>query len=162
MPQLEIHTFLPQIVWLTITFVILYLVMSRVALPRIAEVLQTRQDRIAHDLDAAGTLKAEAEVVIAAYETAMADARSDAQAHLAKAADERAGVQSARMAELDERIAAQLSEAEKGIAEARQAALVDIEQAAGEIARSAVEKLTGATVEEDAAKAAVTAARSET
>lgn len=162
MPQLEIHTFVPQIVWLVITFVILYLVMSRVALPRIADVLQARQDRIAHDLDAAGELKSEAEVVITAYEKAMADARNDAQAHLAKASDERAGVQSARMAELDERIAAQLSEAEKGIGEARQAALVDIEEAAGEIARSAVERLTGAKVEEGAAKAAVLAARSGT
>lgn len=162
MPQLEIHTFLPQIAWLAITFVILYLVMARVALPRVAEVLQARQDRIAHDLDAAGTLRDEAEAVLAAYEKAMADARGEAQTHLARAAEERAGEEARRMAELDERVAAQIAEAEVRIAEAKRVVLADIELAAADIARSAVEKLTGATVDDGAARAAVAAARTET
>ena len=89
MPQLDPSSFASQLVWLTITFVIFYLVMARVALPRISEVLETRQNRIAYDLETATTLKAEAESVLAEYEASMASAHADSQALLAQAAQER-------------------------------------------------------------------------
>ena len=78
MPQLESATFISQIVWLAVTFLALYVVMARIALPRIGEVLEARQDRIAHDLDTAASLKAEAEAALAAYETSIAEARISA------------------------------------------------------------------------------------
>ncbi len=143
MPQLDPAGFSPQIVWLAISFVILYLVMARIALPRIGDVIEARQDRIAHDLDAAATLKSEAEAVIAAYEASMAQTRSEAHDILAKASERRARAAAARHAKLDKRIAEQLRAAEERISAAKKDALDNIADVAGEIAEAATEKLIG-------------------
>ncbi|MFQ5958446.1 MAG: F0F1 ATP synthase subunit B' [Alphaproteobacteria bacterium] len=158
MPQLDPEIFSPQLVWLALSFVVLYLLMARVALPRIGEVLEARQERIAHDLDAAATLKNEAETVLAEYEQAMAKARADAQGVLAQAAEQRAGEADARRAELDARIAGQLGEAETRIAAAKRAAIANLEVVAGDIARAATEKLIGERVDDAAVEAALAAA----
>ncbi len=78
MPQLDYGTFIPQIVWLLLTFVILYLIMSRVILPKIADVLEQRQDRIASDLEEAEKLRKEAQKVIEIYEKEIENAHISA------------------------------------------------------------------------------------
>ena len=78
MPQLETGDYGPQLVWLAITFIALYLVMSRIALPRVASVVDNRRDRIANDLDTAARLRQETDEVIAAYEQELAEARNKA------------------------------------------------------------------------------------
>ncbi|NND48972.1 MAG: F0F1 ATP synthase subunit B', partial [Rhizobiales bacterium] len=78
MPQLDFSTYIPQLVWLAISFIALYLLMARVALPRIATVIEERRDRIASDLDEAERSKAESEAAVAAYEAALAEARGKA------------------------------------------------------------------------------------
>ena len=161
MPQLDPQVFVPQLVWLAITFVILYLLLARVALPRIGEAIEARQDRIGHDLDAAATLKTEAEAALHAYESAMAEARSKAQSEIARAAEQRAQEAAARQAELDGRIATQLAEAERSIAAARGEALASVDALAAEIARAATERLIGGEVDEAAAQAAVGVAKGE-
>ena len=158
MPQLDPEVFSPQLVWLAITFVILYVVMARVALPRIGEALEGRQDHIAHDLDAAASLKAQAEAALDEYKQTMARARSEAQGVLARAAEQRAAAAAERGNEFEARIAAQLREAEARIAKARQGALDDIGGVAGEIARAATEKLIGAAPDIRAVKHALAAA----
>ncbi|MEK9970567.1 MAG: hypothetical protein VW600_15610, partial [Ferrovibrio sp.] len=80
MPQLETATFLPQLVWLLITFAILYVLMAKVALPRVAEVVDGRRKRLENDLEEAARLKRETEKAIADYEQALATARAKAQA----------------------------------------------------------------------------------
>ena len=159
MPQLDSSFFAPQLIWLAITFVILYLLMARVALPRISEVLEARQDRIAHDLDAAASLKAEAEAALAAYEASMAKAHSEAQALLAQAAEERAGEDAARQAELDARLAGQLADAEARINQAREAAMAAVGEVAGDVARSATAKLIGVEPDDAAVAAALVAVK---
>ena len=158
MPQLDPSSFAPQLVWLAISFVILYLLMARLALPRIGEVLESRQDRIAHDLDAAGSLKTEAENTLAEYEASMAKARSDAQGLLAQAADERTREEAARHTELDARIAGQLCDAEARIDRARRSAIANIGEVAGDVARSATAKLIGVEPDDAAVDAALAAA----
>ncbi len=143
MPQLDPAGFSPQLVWLAISFVILYLVMARIALPRIGDVLEARQDRIAHDLDAAASLTKEAEAVLAAYESSMARTRSEAHDVLAEASERRLRDAAARHARLDKRIAEQLRAAEESIAAAKKDALDNIADVAGKIAEAATEKLIG-------------------
>ncbi len=144
MPQLDPAMFSPQLVWLTISFVILYLVMARVVLPRIGDVLEARQDRIAHDLDAAASLNTEAETALAEYEKSLAAARSEARDVLVQAAERRASDAAARSTKLDARIAKRVRAAEARIAAAKQDALDNLAGVAGEIARAATEKLIGA------------------
>ncbi len=157
MPQLDPAFFAPQLIWLAITFVILYGLMARVALPRISAVLEARQERIAHDLDDAASLKSEAESTLAAYEAAMAEAHSEAQTMLAQAAEERAGAAAARQAELDARLAGQLADAEAHINEAREAAMAAVGEVAGDAARGATAKLIGVEPDDAAVAAALAA-----
>ena len=79
LPQLDAHTFAPQLFWLVLTFVALYFILSKVALPRIGEVLEERADRIARDLGAAQRLKDDTDKALADYEKALADARHSGQ-----------------------------------------------------------------------------------
>ena len=88
MPQFEPSSFASQIFWLVVSFGLLYLLMSKIALPRIADILEVRQDRIAADLDRAEALRREAEEARAAYELALSDARSEAQKLLENAAEQ--------------------------------------------------------------------------
>ena len=80
MPQLEIADFAPQLVWLVLTFGVLYALMARVALPRIAEVLDSRERRRADDLERAESLKAEAEGALAEFERVQAATQARALA----------------------------------------------------------------------------------
>ena len=76
MPQLDFSTFPNQIFWLVVTLVVIYLVLSKVALPRIASVLAERQGTITNDIAAAEDLKAKAAEAEEAYNKAIADARA--------------------------------------------------------------------------------------
>ena len=78
MPQLDYGTFVTQIVWLFLTFGVLYLIMSRVILPKIADVLEQRQDRIASDLEEAEKLRKESQSVIESYDREIDEAHLSA------------------------------------------------------------------------------------
>ncbi len=161
MPQFWLEDFAPQLIWLAISFIVLYLLMSRVALPRIAEVLEDRQSRMADDLDRADQLKANAEQVIADYEAALADARGQALAMLAETAAEAHAAAERRNAEISERLAGEAAAAAARIAEAKDAAMAEVKTVATELARAAAEKLIGDAVPDADAAAAVEAAAGE-
>src|SRR5260370_26199969 len=87
MPQLAVPPFPSQIFWIAVFFVVLYLLMSRVALPKIEKIVEERRNRVDGDLDKAGEMKTEAEAVIAAYEKALLDARHQAQLTMKETSD---------------------------------------------------------------------------
>jgi F-type H+-transporting ATPase subunit b len=155
MPQLDISTFPPQLIWLGITFVVLYVLMSRLALPRVGGIIVARRNKIDGDLEKASTLKAEAEAVIAAYERALAQARQSAQAVLKETTEKLSAAAAERQKVLSDKLAAETAVAERRIADARGAALADLKGVAAEVARSAVGKLTGETVNAGQIAAAV-------
>lgn len=143
MPQLEFADFAPQLFWLAVTFVLLYLLMSRVALPRVASVLAERDRRIEEDLARAERLKAEADESLRAYEAALAGARSQAQALHRQVSAELSALAAAREQSIAADIGGRTREAEQRIEAAKRRALSDLPNVAGEVAEAAFRRLTG-------------------
>ena len=143
MPQLDVTTFSSQIIWLTITFAALFFVMWKIAVPKIADVLEARQQRIEDNLDKAATFKKDAEAAIEAYEKAIADARSEALGLINETAQEIQAEASKREAELAEKLQAQIAKSETAIAKAQETAIAGIRDMAQDVAIAATEKLSG-------------------
>ena len=155
MPQLIVTDFAPQIVWLVLTFAALYLIMAKVALPRIAVVLEERQDRIADDLEQAETYRNDAEAALKAYEAALAEARAGAHEIAQAMRDELAAEAARRKAEVEAELAKQLAAAEGDIRAMREAALANVEVVATEAAAAATARLLGVEIDEAAVAAAI-------
>lgn len=132
LPQLDFSTFPNQIFWLIVSLVVIYLILDRVALPRIASVLAERQGTITNDIAAAEELREKAAEAEAAYEKALADARAEAQEIAAKTrADIQADLDKA-IAKADAEIAARTAESAAKINEIKEgadAAVVDVAKA---------------------------------
>jgi F-type H+-transporting ATPase subunit b len=157
MPQLNVHDFAPQLVWLAVLFVLLYVVMSKVALPRIGTALQLRADRIKDDLDRAATLKDETEKIVAAYEKARAEARNKAAAVSRETAEALAKKSGERQAKVNEELTGKIKSAETSIAAARDRAMGEIRNVAADIAADAARRLVGLQVGPADAQQAVAA-----
>ena len=133
MPQLDFSTFPNQIFWLVVTMLVLYWVLSRVALPRIAAVLSDRQGAITGDLMSAEEFKQKAKEAEAAYDAALAEARSEAQKIVAANKAEIQKVLDAAIADADAEIAARTVESEKRIGEIRDSAQTDAQTVARDV-----------------------------
>ncbi|MER9409337.1 MULTISPECIES: F0F1 ATP synthase subunit B [unclassified Mesorhizobium] len=122
-PPFDSSTFPSQILWLAIAFGLLYLLMSRIALPRVASVLDARSDRLTSDIDEANRLKNESDAMAAAYEQALAEARNNASAIAQKASNAAKAEADAKRAEAEASVAAKLAEAETAIVAAKTKAM---------------------------------------
>ena len=143
MPQLHPDYFANQIFWLIITLLVIYFVLSRVALPRIAAILAERQGTITNDIAAAEDLKAKAEAAEAAYEKALADARAEAQRI---AGETKAAIQAdldVAIEKADAEIAAKAAESEKAIADIRAGAQEAVKEVAKDAAQDIVALMGG-------------------
>lgn len=147
MPQLDFKSplLLAQVVWLVIIFALLYVLLARWALPRVAEVLEHRADVIGADLEAARVAKAEADVAVAEQSTSTRSAQADAQGQLAAAVAAAKARAAAQSAEINARLDAQLHEAEGRIHQARDAAMGGLRDVAIDTATAVVSRLTGIT-----------------
>ncbi len=143
MPQLELHDFAPQLIWLVISFVTLYFIMARVALPRIANVLEERRDRIASDLDKAEQLKRKTDEAIAAYEQSLAEARNSAHAIAQETRDKLSAEVEAERSQVEKQLAEKTAKAEASIAKAKASALTHVNEVAADTAGAIVTKLIG-------------------
>ena len=161
MPQLDVSTFAPQLVWLAITFIVLYLLMSRLGLPRISGVIEARRKRIADDLARASEIKNQAEAAMAAYQRALAEARAGAQATVKESSERFAAEAAERQRQLAAALAEQTKAAEQEIAAAKERAFAEIRSVAVEVARSVTEKLTGTAADEAMVAPAVDRAMAE-
>lgn len=155
LPQLDTTTFASQIFWLVVAIVVLYWLMSNIALPRIASALEERADAIADDLDRAEELKRKAEDAEAAYEQALKDARAKAQAISAETRAEIQAEVDAAIAKADAEIAARAAEGEKRIAEIREGAMASVTEVANDTAVAVVDAVMPGVADADAVKAAV-------
>lgn len=141
MPQLEFSTFPNQIFWLVVTLVVIYLILKKVALPRIENVLAERSGTITNDIAQAEELKLKAEEAEAAYEKALADARAEAQKIIAEAKAEMQAELDAATKKADAEIAERTAESEARIAEVRAGALEAVRDVAKDAAAEIVRVL---------------------
>jgi F-type H+-transporting ATPase subunit b len=157
-PPFETHTFPSQILWLAITFGLFYVFLKRVALPRLAGILEVRRDRIAGDLDQAARLKQEADEAIAAYEQGLADARKKAGLIGQKARDAAKAEADAERKRIEAELDVRLATAEARISEIKASAMQDVGAIAEETAGAIVQALIGDSVAQGDVSAAVRAA----
>jgi F-type H+-transporting ATPase subunit b len=155
MPQLDISTFTPQLVWLAISFVVLYFLMAKIGLPRVGSAIEARQRRREADLDGAAQLRREAEAVVAAYETARASARTQAQAMVRETTERLAATAAERQRELTAVLTLRTGAAEREIALAKERALAEIGDVAADVAASIANRLIGGALDHNNVAGAV-------
>jgi F-type H+-transporting ATPase subunit b len=143
-PPFNAETFASQLFWLVIAFVLLYVLMAKWALPRVTRVIENRQKRIDGDIAEAGKLKSQSDAAVAAYEKALADARSRAQAIANQTRDAQAAAAEARRKTLEDELNVKMAEAEKTIAANKTAAMANVRGIAEDATRAIVERLIGA------------------
>jgi F-type H+-transporting ATPase subunit b len=149
LPQLNPEHFSPQLVWLAISFVLLFLLLSKVALPRVGGVIEAREQRIRRDLKEAERLKGETEEALADYESSLASARSRAGGIAKGIRDKLAAEADSERAKVEKQIAGRIADAERQIAEVKARAMGDVGQVAAETAAAIVAQLTGKPVSDD-------------
>lgn len=155
MPQLDFTTYVPQIIWLVITFVAMFLVMWKICVPKIGGALEARQKKIEQNLERAAELKAEAEAAIESYEKALAEARASAHDEIVKVQADLKAKQDAEEAKLSESLQARIKEGEAAIDKALQDALSGLDAMAADVATAACERLTGEAPDAKAVEKAV-------
>jgi F-type H+-transporting ATPase subunit b len=161
MPQLNPLDWAPQFIWLVITFGILYLLMVKVALPRIGSVIEARAAQIAKDLARADKLRRDTEEAIAAYEQALAEAKQKAHAIVEEGRAQLKEETAAERAKLEGDLAKKSAEAEARIEQAKKSAMREVNAVAVDAATDIVNRLIGAAPGKAEIEKAVQAARKE-
>jgi F-type H+-transporting ATPase subunit b len=153
-PPFDPATFAPQLFWLVIFFGVLYLLMSRVALPRVGSILEERSARIASDLAEAARSKEATDEAVAAHEQALAEARQNAHGIAQKARDEAKAEIAADRNRIESELNSKLAGAEAEIAKVKERALSEVDTIARDAVETIVEVLVGTRAgKEDVAKA---------
>jgi F-type H+-transporting ATPase subunit b len=142
-PPFRPDTLPAQLFWFVITFVLLYVLVARFALPRVGGILRARQGRIAGDLATASRLKEEADAAIATYEKALADARARAQLIASETHEKLTAEAEKNRKTLEARLQAKLEEAEKAIAATKSSAMTNVRRIALDAATTIVAHLIG-------------------
>ena len=156
-PPFDRETFPSQLFWLVICFVLLYAITARLVQPRVSGIIDGRRSRISRDLAEASRFKAESEQAIAAYEKALADARTRAQTIATETRDRLQADADRNRKALEVQLNARLAEAERQIAATKNAAMANVRGIATEAAAAIVTRLIGVTAPEPAVTAAVDA-----
>ncbi len=157
MPQLNPDWFSNQIFWLVVTLVVIFFVLSKVALPRIAAVLAERHGAIQGDLDKAEEMKAKAIAAEEAYNAALAKARAEAGVIVAEAKAEIQKELDIAIALADAEIAAKAAESDVEIQKIRDGALAAIKDVANDTTAEIVKAIMPGADDAKAVKAAVAA-----
>jgi F-type H+-transporting ATPase subunit b len=155
-PPLDPSTFVPQLVWLALTFGLLYVLLKRFALPRVGEVIEERRERIERDLNKAQKLKAETQQALESYEKALADARSRAHGIANDVRGKLMQEVDGERSRIDAQIARQVADAEARIQTSKAKALSGVNEIAADTAGAIVAKLLGKEVGKDEIQRALT------
>jgi len=158
-PPFDSSTYPSQILWLAITFGLLYVFLKKVVLPRLGGIIEVRRDRIAQDLDQAARMKEEADAAVAAYEQELAEARASANVIGQKARDEARAEAEAERKRVEGELDGKLAKSEQHIAAIKAKALGEVDTIAEDTAAAIIRQLVGGTVDKAAIAAAVKATK---
>ncbi len=155
MPQLDVNTYVSQLFWLAVTFGFLYVLVKTAILPKLGEVLENRQRRIADDLEMAERLQREAQDTLKDQEALLAGARAEAQELVRTEKEKVLAEVEAKRKELEEALARKIADAEKSLQESRRKAMQELEGTVGELAAEIAARVAGKAPSEKALKAAL-------
>jgi F-type H+-transporting ATPase subunit b len=154
MPQLDTTTWTPQLFWLAICFIALYMVISKIAIPGVGGAIRARKSQIDNDLAAAQKLKADTDQAIKSYEAALAEARAKSNAIAQENRDRLQAETDAQSAKTSAELSEKTAKAEAGIAAAKKKAMAEVESVAADLAGQIMSQLTGSRITKaDLAKA---------
>lgn len=157
LPQLKPETFETQLAWLVLTFIFLYVVISRVALPKVDQVLEERDENIDGNLDKAEKLRSDVEGIKSSYEGSLTEARTEAQKASMEVKDSIQADIAKASGELEAKLSAQADEAAERISAAKASVMGELDTVATEVATDLVNKLSGIAADDKSVKAAVNA-----
>jgi F-type H+-transporting ATPase subunit b len=143
-PPFRRDTLPAQLFWFVVTFLLLYVLVAKFALPRVGGIIGARRGRIAGDLATANRCKEEADAAIVAYEKALAEARTRAQSSASETHEKLTAEAENNRKTLEARLHAKLSDAETAIAATKASAMTNVRRIALEAATTIVTRLTGA------------------
>lgn len=152
-PPFDASTFGSQLLWLAITFGALYVIMARVALPRIGEILEVRQDRIESDLAEADRMRQRTDQAVEAYEKELAEARQKAHGIAEQTRADNSAAADARRAEVEAELSKQVATAEARIQATKTEALKNVDAIAADTAAALVGQIAGKVSAAEAASA---------
>ena len=158
-PPFDPATFSSTLIWLAITFGALYLIMGRVALPRVHDILKNRADKIRSDLGAAFKMREEANAANAAYEKTLAEAKARSQALAQETRGRVKAEQDAKRQALEAELNGKLQAAETQIADKKASAMASVGQIANEAASAIIQQFTGKPADPTAVAAALAQAK---
>jgi F-type H+-transporting ATPase subunit b len=154
-PPFEPALFASQLVWFALSFIALYLILSRYLLPKIGSVLHARATTISNDLDQAAQKSADADAAKTAMEKSVAKARADARAMVDRARAETQAKLNAEQEAADARLTAKIQAEEAKVEAARTKALAEVPAEADKLARDIADKLAPANANATAARSTV-------
>jgi F-type H+-transporting ATPase subunit b len=154
-PPLDPATFAPQLIWLALTFGLLYVLLKRYVLTRVRTAIEDRRGSIQRDLERAEALKSETERALADYEQALAAARTRANALAKTVHDDLAAATNEQLARGEAEIAKKVADAELRIMQAKSKAQASVTSIAEEIAGAIVARLIGGQVSKDEVRKAL-------
>jgi F-type H+-transporting ATPase subunit b len=159
-PPFDSSHFASTLIWLAISFGLLYYLMSKIALPRVEGILKSRADKIASDLQSAHAAREKSERAAADHDKTIADAKAKAQALAQQTQAKITADTDAKHHALEAELNAKLASAEKQIVETKTTAMASVESIAKDAASAIVERLTGRPADAKAVAAAVAKAKS--
>jgi F-type H+-transporting ATPase subunit b len=154
-PPFNKETFASQLVWFAIFFVALYVIIARLAIPRLGGIIEARRGRIEGDLAEANKLKTQSDAALTAYEKSLADARARAQALAGETRDKLSAEADKARHALEAQLNTKLADAEKTIAATKTAAMSNVQGIAADTAAAIVQRLIGTAPSGSAVQAAV-------
>lgn len=155
LPQFDPTSWPSQIFWLALTFTVLYVIFSRIILPRMGGVIGARQAKIEGDMKEAEALSAQAELVKEQFEQGLKKAALEASETVRSADEASKAKLSSAIADFRSRYEAEISKTESRLEASSKVALESMNTIAAEIAAQAAEKIAGIPADHSQAESVV-------